>query len=150
MRRSPHSKSRQPWKCQPWCRGAGAGLWHHQCAATAEIWHREPRTVWSIHKVSSRANSHKILEQGSFLSASFFPEQNETLQIARQHGEQFKPNQKGTHWKPNRKPYKCVVGETLDIGILTWYLVCGGCFPTHLVSACATFGANSSKLARLQ
>lgn len=80
-------------------------------------------TVWSIHKVSSRANSHKMLERALSLSASFVPKQNETLQRTRQHGEWLELNQKGTHWKPNRKPTSVLWVKQRDIGYRHFSLV---------------------------
>lgn len=53
---------------------------------------------------------------GRVPSASFFPKQNETLHIVRQHGERFELNQKGTHWKPNRKPTSVLWVRHRDTG----------------------------------
>lgn len=69
-----------------------------------------------------------MLEQHVSLSASFFPKQNETLQMRRQHRERFQLNQKGTQCKPDRKTTSVLWVKrmgTLDIGIFAWYLVCG-------------------------
>lgn len=84
---------------------------------------RRTPTVWSIRKVSSCANSHKMLERESFLSTSFFPKQNETLQRSRRHVERSELNQKGTHWKPNRKPTSVLWVKQRDTGYRHFSLV---------------------------
>lgn len=96
--------------------------------------------------LKSQANTGKNLQRGGacLWGLHSFLEGKVALEIARQRGAPFKLNHECAHWKPNRKPDKCAVGETLDIGILNWYLVCGRCCPPHPVSAWTTFGANSS------
>lgn len=107
----------------------------------------EPPTVWSIHKVSSRANSHKMLEHDFFLSASFFPKQNETLQNGEAAWRAVLNSIKKVHTeKPNRKPTSVLWVRHRDTGYRHFSLVFslwqGLCYLSG-----ATFGANPSKLA---